>query len=240
MATAELPVDLVLYVDAGSVASRSAEAMVHGLAARLPGSGITLRVVNALSAPEEATRDGASVLPTLIVRRGSHRLLTLSGPLPPEDQLRHRLRRAGVDLAAAASPRAFVRRLSGVRLLVIEDEADARDALALLLQAHGAVVHAVASGEEALALLADAAPDVIVSDVALPGLDGAQTLARVRLLDDARLRDVPAVALTAHDGPEERIRLHATGFAHCLGKPVEPQGLVDALVALATAPPFSQ
>jgi CheY-like chemotaxis protein len=121
-------------------------------------------------------------------------------------------------------------RLDGVTVLVVEDDIDSREVLAAVLADHGAVAVAVASAVEALAVLAERRPDVIVSDLAMPGLDGFGLLREV----SARpaLRGIPVLALTAFARPTDRERALAAGFRAYLAKPVEPIELVTEIARL--------
>ena len=116
--------------------------------------------------------------------------------------------------------------LAGVSVLVVEDEPDMRRLVEHILGAAGAMVTGVGDAPSALAAFADQTPDVIVSDIGLPGMDGYALLGRLRELAPA---GVPAVALTAYAGPEERGRAFAAGYDAHLAKPVEPQALVDSV-----------
>jgi PAS domain S-box-containing protein len=132
------------------------------------------------------------------------------------------------DDEAALSPAA----LSGRRVLLVEDETDTRDLLATALARYGAAVTATASAAEALRLLDDRPPDVLVTDIAMPGMDGYELIRRVRAAGSPG-RDLPAVALTAYARPEDRERALAAGFQAHLPKPVDPAGLARAVAALA-------
>jgi len=122
--------------------------------------------------------------------------------------------------------------LQGVQVLVVDDDLDARDAIAMTLEQCGACVHAVGSAAEAMESLERDPPDVLLSDIAMPGTDGyaliGQALTRLR---GARLA---AAALTAYAGAEDRRRALAAGFQTHLTKPVEPAELVAAVAKLAS------
>jgi PAS domain S-box-containing protein len=123
--------------------------------------------------------------------------------------------------------------LVGVRLLVVDDDADALALLALLLEKNGAEVLAVGSAAAALEALERFRPDVILSDIGMPDGDGFEFLRSVRAHADSRGGNVPALALTAYASEVDRERALAAGFQQHLGKPVDPQALVAALAALA-------
>jgi CheY-like chemotaxis protein len=125
-------------------------------------------------------------------------------------------------------------RLDGVRVLLVEDAPDARELIALLLRERGAAVRTAASAQEAMAVLAEAAPDVLVSDIGLPGEDGHSLLQRVRAWAEGREAWIPAIALTAYAGPEDARRAYRAGFQVHLAKPLEPAALVDSVARLAS------
>jgi hypothetical protein len=120
------------------------------------------------------------------------------------------------------------RRLDGVRVLVVEDHADARDLIASILQGQGATVVTAGSAAEALRAFTVAAPEVLLSDIGMPDEDGYALLRRVR----ARSA-VPAVALTAYAGTEDARMAELAGFDRYLAKPVVPEQLIDAVARLS-------
>jgi PAS domain S-box-containing protein len=145
--------------------------------------------------------------------------------------------RPGGRSHAAGSPAAGadyrIADLSGLRVLVVDDEADARALLRQLLEECGAEVVAAAGVEEALALLQSARPDLLVSDIGMPGADGYQLLERVRALRDPVLANLPAIALTAFARSEDRTRALRSGFVLHLSKPVESAELVASVASAA-------
>ena len=139
-----------------------------------------------------------------------------------------RLERPLVD--AAVAPRVS---LSGLRLLVVDDEPDTREMVASMLEAHGAEVVALADAEEALRWLAVNRAHLLVSDVAMPRMDGCALIREIRRTGPGSSRAIPAVALTAFARPEDRRRALDAGFQDYLTKPVEPEVLVARVAALA-------
>jgi PAS domain S-box-containing protein len=144
-------------------------------------------------------------------------------------------RRVAVERAGVA-PASSLPSLAGIRVLLIDDQREARESLATLLTQAGAGVTAAASCQEALAHLAvgeeHEQPQVIVCDIAMPGEDGYATLKRIRAWEASRggTRDKrPAVALSAHAQREDRMRALAEGFQMHLTKPVAPAELVIVL-----------
>jgi CheY-like chemotaxis protein len=123
-------------------------------------------------------------------------------------------------------PRAPRDTLTDTRILVVEDEPDSRELLLSLLEAYGAKTFGAATAAEALEKLGLARPDIIVSDVGLPGEDGLSLMRRIRAMPGPR---IPAVALTAFSRPEDRERTAAAGFDLHVGKPIDPERLIEHL-----------
>jgi signal transduction histidine kinase/CheY-like chemotaxis protein len=118
--------------------------------------------------------------------------------------------------------------LSGLRVLVVDDEADARDLISIILTQSGAEVKAVATAAEALHELMEWRPDVLVSDIGLPDEDGYTLIRRVRAVEAkaGALRKVPAVALTAYARGQERLQALAAGYQAHISKPAKSTDLV--------------
>jgi CheY-like chemotaxis protein len=123
--------------------------------------------------------------------------------------------------------------LAGLAVLVIDDEADARAMLELVLGDAGARVAVAASSEEALAKLATVRPDVIVSDIGMPDRDGYQLMRSIRMLPPERGGRTPAVALTAFARSEDRTRALLAGYQVHITKPIEPVELIVTLASLS-------
>ena len=123
--------------------------------------------------------------------------------------------------------------LQGVRVLLVDDDAGARESVTAVLEQSGASVRAVESAAEAVETLEREPPDVLLSDIAMPGLDGYALLGQAR----ARLQgaQLPAAALTAYAGATDRTRALAAGFQAHLAKPVDPAELVAVVAQLAYA-----
>jgi len=122
--------------------------------------------------------------------------------------------------------------LERVRVLVVEDEPDTREFLARLLASQGAVVSTAASVPEALTVFASAQPDILVSDIGLPGADGYDLLQQIRARNLADRGAIPAIALTAYARSEDRMRALTSGFQVHIAKPVESNELVAAIASL--------
>ena len=138
--------------------------------------------------------------------------------------------------ASAEPPASHGVDLQGVRVLLVEDERDTRELLSVALAGYGARVRAAASVDEALDALRAASPDVLVSDIGMPGRDGYDLLDAVRRADEPRISTVPAIALTAYAKPEDRARRSPRRFQEHLTKPLEPVQLARAIRALVPAP----
>jgi PAS domain S-box-containing protein len=125
--------------------------------------------------------------------------------------------------------------LNGLRLLIVDDEADTRDLLTALLTQHGAEVRACESSGEALALLEQWQPDVLITDIGMPDEDGYTLLRKIRALPPERGGRIPAAALTAFARSEDRVRALAAGFQMHIPKPVEIAELVIVIASLAAS-----
>jgi PAS domain S-box-containing protein len=123
-------------------------------------------------------------------------------------------------------------RLPGIRVLVVDDEPDARALLRRLLEEAEAEVSTAAAATEALALVQAERPDVIISDIGMPREDGYSLIRQVRELPPERGGRTPAIALTAYARAEDRVRTLLEGFQHHLSKPVEPAELIAMVSSL--------
>ncbi|HEX8187475.1 MAG TPA: PAS domain S-box protein [Pyrinomonadaceae bacterium] len=162
---------------------------------------------------------------------------TFTVRLPPRPA--SRVQESSRPTAAKAAPAATApgsSSLAGVRVLVVEDETDARAMLKALLEGCGASVEAVGSAADAWAALEGAGCDVLVSDIGMPDEDGYSLIGRVRRHGSARVRETPALALTAYARDDDRERSLAAGFDAYLPKPVEPSELLGVLAGLVRRP----
>ncbi|HYI30467.1 MAG TPA: ATP-binding protein, partial [Bradyrhizobium sp.] len=117
--------------------------------------------------------------------------------------------------------------LNGVHILIVEDDTDSRNVLAVLLQRLGALVEAVASASEAFDRVSHRRPDVLVSDIGMPDEDGYSLIKRVRQLGGER--KLPAIALTAYARKQDADEAIASGYDRHLPKPVAPADLIKAI-----------
>ena len=127
-------------------------------------------------------------------------------------------------------------RLEGLSVLVVDDECDTREMLKVMIGQLGAKVNACASSSEAMTILRDWRPDVIVSDIEMPGEDGYELMRRIRQSEASRgVNQVPAVALTAYARVEDRMRALAAGYQMYIAKPAEPAELAAVIASLANS-----
>lgn len=122
--------------------------------------------------------------------------------------------------------------LAGVRVLVVDDELDARELLTTALGEYGAEVIAVATAGEAIDVIKQLQPNVLVSDIGMPEEDGYALIRRVRVLDPKRGGQIPAVALTAYARAEDRTEALLAGFQQHVSKPVDPAELAVVVANL--------
>jgi signal transduction histidine kinase/ActR/RegA family two-component response regulator len=126
-------------------------------------------------------------------------------------------------------------KLSGLEILVVDDDRDTRDLIARILGDGGAEVHRAASGEEAISLLDDVRPDVLISDIGMPGMDGYTFIRALRERTAEWERPLPAIALTAFARSEDRARALLAGYHSHVAKPVDSSELVAAVEDLRRA-----
>jgi PAS domain S-box-containing protein len=141
---------------------------------------------------------------------------------------------AAVPLHGQAPRATAFERCDGIHALLVDDEADGRELLAVFLGQQGALVTAVESAAAALTAIERARPDVLVSDIAMPAMDGHELIRRVRALPGGDR--IPAIALTAHASANARVEARRAGYDVYLAKPVDPAELAVALRRLARRP----
>jgi PAS domain S-box-containing protein len=120
--------------------------------------------------------------------------------------------------------------LSGVKVLVVDDDVDTQNFIAFLLEQAGASVRTASSASEALAAFSQFPPDVLLSDIGMPEIDGYTLIRKIRELSEGKT--IPAIALTAYAGELNEQHALAAGFQRHISKPVEPETLVQAIVLL--------
>ncbi len=127
--------------------------------------------------------------------------------------------------------------LAGLSVMIVDDELDARELLVVMLEQRGAEVIVASSAAEALDALAGAIngsiPDVLISDIGMPGEDGFDLIRKVRALEPEHGCNIPAIALTAYARTEDCARVLAAGFQQHVAKPVAPSNLVTAIASVA-------
>jgi CheY-like chemotaxis protein len=152
--------------------------------------------------------------------------------LPNEDRPR-----TDTSDAASASASAAHADLSGLDILVVEDDAEAREMLSMVLRERGAQVRLANDQAQGMAAWTQAPPDVLVSDVGLPGKDGYEFIRELRRAEPPGRPRLPAIALTAFARPKDRELALDAGFdAHC-AKPLQPHELIAAILKLARPAP---
>ncbi|GBE90299.1 ATP-binding protein [Nostoc cycadae] len=122
--------------------------------------------------------------------------------------------------------------LTGVRVLVVEDDEDSRDFLVFTLEEYGATVMAAANAATGFEILPEFQPDVLISDIGMPLEDGYSLIRRIRRWEATQGRKIPAIALTAYAKNEDTQQALAAGFHKHLAKPIEPVQLATAVVSL--------
>jgi PAS domain S-box-containing protein len=155
--------------------------------------------------------------------RGKGSTFVVELPVPPfQDEDRH------------TSKSTTTRNLNGLRVMLVEDDEDTREVVSATLASYGASVIEAASAAEALRLLVTENPDVLVTDIGMPGMDGYELLEKVR--SESRQANIPAVALTAFASPEDRQKSLRAGFRAHISKPIEVEELIAAIGATRERP----
>ncbi|MCF2149248.1 ATP-binding protein [Desmonostoc muscorum LEGE 12446] len=122
--------------------------------------------------------------------------------------------------------------LAGLCILVVDDDADTCDYLSFVLEQAGATVILAASADEALQVLVQSTPDILLSDIGMPDMDGYMLIRQVRSLPLEQGGQIPAIALTAYAGEINQQQAIAAGFQKHLSKPVEPEYLLRTITSL--------
>lgn len=124
--------------------------------------------------------------------------------------------------------------LSGIHILVVDDDTDSRDFITFVLEQAGAIVTAVASGIEALQAIEQSVPDLVISDIGMPQMDGYALIQQIREGEPKRL--VPAIALTAYAGEIDQQQAIVAGFQAHIAKPVDPNTIIANVVQFTNRP----
>ncbi|UKO98583.1 PAS domain-containing hybrid sensor histidine kinase/response regulator [Nostoc sp. UHCC 0870] len=122
--------------------------------------------------------------------------------------------------------------LSGTRVLVVDDEPDIRDLVSFILEDYGVEVTAVTSAQEALDILSESLPDILISDIGMPEVDGYMLIRQLRQQPPQQGGNIPAIALTAYAGEINQQQAMEAGFQMHVSKPVDPDALIEAIASL--------
>jgi len=163
---------------------------------------------------------------------------TIELPLTKQQPAPARSARAAMILPNPSTPDMTVRNLNGVDALVVDDDRDNRELIKRILTDCGASVHVAASAREAFARFQETAPNLLISDLGMPDVDGFELLDWIRHLPREQGGHVPAIALTAFARSEDRLRALEAGFSAHISKPVEPSELIATVASVVgpTAP----
>jgi PAS domain S-box-containing protein len=120
--------------------------------------------------------------------------------------------------------------LIGLQVLIVDDNADSRDFFSFVLEDFGAIVTTVGSGDEALQVLTQSKPDILISDIGMPEMNGYMLMEEVRSLEaEVGVKKIPAIALTAYAGEINQQQAIKAGFQQHIVKPVSPEELLTAI-----------
>jgi signal transduction histidine kinase/DNA-binding response OmpR family regulator len=158
---------------------------------------------------------------------------TVTLPLAPAGFSRTPGDAAAVESENEELPASFSELLDGLRILVVDDEADSRDLVTAILTRCGGEVKCCESAAEALKTFRDWKPDLLVSDIGMPNEDGYTLIKKLRKLKSKLAREIPAIALTAYATDDDRKRTLSAGFHLHVAKPIEPQALVLSIASAA-------
>jgi len=189
------------------------------------GLGLGLAIVKQLV----ELHGGAVAAKSAGVGRGAAFIVTI----PTIHSQTRNLAETGISSRSPIAPECESADLSGVKVLVVDDDADSRALVKRMLSGCKAEVTIAASGQEALQLLNESQPDVLLSDISMPEMDGYELIRKVRAANDAGRRSLPAAALTAFARSEDRHLALLAGFQSHLTKPVEPAELIAVVASLS-------
>ncbi|MBP7148566.1 MAG: PAS domain S-box protein [Acidobacteria bacterium] len=219
-----IPAEALPYIFDRFRQADSGTTRVHG------GLGLGLAVVRHLVEAHGGTVNAESAG----VDQGATFTVTL--PALVRGIQRHGAAGSGRVAARAGQPELPRARLDGLRILIVDDDPDARELLVQALQECGANVHAAESARVALERLAEVRPDAVVTDIAMPGMDGFALVREIRSAERGQRR-LPVVALTGFARPEDRMHMLEAGFDVHFAKPVDLAELSGALAAVVGLSP---
>ena len=157
---------------------------------------------------------------------GQGAIFTVKLPLIKDKSGRHKAEGNSSPLAPESSP------LTGIRVLVVDDDTDSREFIAFVLEQLGAQVNTVTSAGEAIATLEQSQPNILLSDIGMPNMDGYMLMRQIRAMPPEQGGQILAIALTAYAGEIDRQQALEAGFQHHLAKPLEPNELVKVILNL--------
>ncbi len=120
--------------------------------------------------------------------------------------------------------------LQGTRILVVDDDQDSQELLAFMLEQEGAEIQTASSAIEALNLITQWQPDVLLSDIGMPQMDGYTFIRQIRNLPKEQGGEVPAIALTAYAAEADKETALSSGFQQHIAKPVDPVECIGAII----------
>jgi CheY-like chemotaxis protein/anti-sigma regulatory factor (Ser/Thr protein kinase) len=179
------------------------------------GLAITRQLVELHGGRIEVTSEG----------EGRGATFTLALPIRPHDEQR-------AESTAEMRGRVSSPALHNLRVLVIDDERDARELVQAILADRGCDVTLASSVDEGLAILDTRLPDVVLADISMPNRDGYDFIRELRARTSERGGDLPAAALTAYARAEDKTRMLAAGYSLHVPKPIDPNELVDVVASL--------
>ncbi|MGC1307048.1 MAG: ATP-binding protein [Phormidesmis sp.] len=138
--------------------------------------------------------------------------------------------------SAASSPLTSQHRpsnLSGLHILVVDEDDSSLELLTFLLGHSGATVTAKSSGLKAIATLSEGLPDIIISAIAMPEMDGYKLMQQMKAVSESQGKEIPAIALTAYASELNHKKAISAGFKRHIAKPIEPDNLLKTVISLA-------
>ncbi len=187
------------------------------------GLAITRHLVEMHGGTIHAVSEGEGKGATFTVRLPLSSIAGHQGPAPERPRITYEQQ----------EPNRALQSLEGIRILVVDDEPDARDLIATVLRRSGAVVTAAHSVAEALECAKAIPPDFLISDIEMADEDGYSLIRKIRGSNIPEFRSIPAIALTAYAGPGDRMRALEAGFQVHMPKPVQPAELVLVVANLS-------